>query len=562
MANPNVDNLARLGRLDLRFAFTKIALWKQEQFRKIVYIDADVVALRAPDELFELAHAFAAAPDIGWPDIFNSGVMLLTPNEGDHRSLFTLAASGASLDGADQGLFNEYFANRPWRRISFTYNCTPNASYQYEPAYRHYQSSIKLVHFIGRNKPWQQGRRALSSVASGVYKELVGRWWTVYDRHYNGRRSSALGQVATTDYHLQQFVRDEDSNSAITWAAGGNMPADGSQLKTKSDSGFKPEQGESQAQFVPPQMSWDATRSAPPATSGAEAGSFPSQKYEMSSSTGLFHAPTSYPEPPREANYAMPPRTPPADKPPPIFPWEQHAQRPTRVFADRPQPQTSASSAESSAGAGSDIPISANAGAKPLEKTTPSNDTIDSFSRTNAWDGNNAIDQYVRAVRETQTKRGGVQVLQQDERDNILSSTGEEDVTSPGSKQRRRPRQGSLVLTDFPTEDERPSLPVTPLPRGRSFWGGERDEEGELPAAEGVPDQKDWDPHEQLEKLRRSSLLAAEELPRQDSANKPPLRAVPETSSDIPAPSIENETLPIAKDSQKTSTDHSLEAKQ
>jgi len=34
---------------------------------------------------------------------------------------------------------------------------------------------------------------------------------------------------------------------------------------------------------------------------------------------------------------------------------------------------------------------------------------------------------------------------------------------------------------------------VTPAPiRRPSFWGEERDEEGELPAAEGVPSQEDW----------------------------------------------------------------------
>jgi glycogenin glucosyltransferase len=72
-----------MNRADLLFTFTKINLWRQTQFRKIVYIDADVVALRAPDELFDIQDTFAAAPDVGWPDAFNSGVMVLSPNMGD-----------------------------------------------------------------------------------------------------------------------------------------------------------------------------------------------------------------------------------------------------------------------------------------------------------------------------------------------------------------------------------------------------------------------------------------------------------------------------------------------
>ena len=169
-----------MNRPDLASTFTKIALWRQSQFTRIVYIDADVVALRAPDELFESSTKFAAVPDIGWPDCFNSGVLSLKPNMGDYYALLALAQRGISFDGADQGLLNMHF--RDWERLSFTYNCTPSGSYQYVPAYRHFQSSINMVHFIGNEKPWLIGRDHKSS--SGVYEELLGRWWAVYDKHY------------------------------------------------------------------------------------------------------------------------------------------------------------------------------------------------------------------------------------------------------------------------------------------------------------------------------------------------------------------------------------------
>jgi hypothetical protein len=62
-----------------------------------------------------------------------------------------------------------------------------------------------------------------------------------------------------------------------------------------------------------------------------------------------------------------------------------------------------------------------------------------------------------------------------------------------------KPQERGFKLTDFPSEVDRPSLPVTPAPvRRPKFWGvgepgtglGEDDEE--LPAAEGVPVQSDW----------------------------------------------------------------------
>jgi len=178
-----------MGRLDLHSTFTKIALWKQLQFRKIVYMDADMVALRAPDELFDLPHPFSAAPDIGWPDLFNTGLLVLTPNLGDYYALLAMAQRGVSFDGADQGLLNMHFKDN-FNRLSFTYNVTPSAHYQYLPAYRHFQSSISAAHFIGQNKPWTQGRDA--NRGSTPYDEMVGRWWAVYDRHYRESVSVAM----------------------------------------------------------------------------------------------------------------------------------------------------------------------------------------------------------------------------------------------------------------------------------------------------------------------------------------------------------------------------------
>lgn len=170
-----------MNRPDLHSAFTKVNLWRQTQFSKIVYIDADVVAYRAPDELFDIAAPFSAAPDIGWPDLFNTGVMVLSPNMGDYYALMAMAERGISFDGADQGLLNMHFKNT-YNRISFTYNVTPSAHYQYVPAYRHFQSSINMVHFIGPDKPWFKGRQP--SQTDSPFEDMVGRWWAVYDRHY------------------------------------------------------------------------------------------------------------------------------------------------------------------------------------------------------------------------------------------------------------------------------------------------------------------------------------------------------------------------------------------
>jgi glycogenin glucosyltransferase len=181
-----------MNRRDLHSAFTKIALWKQTQFSTIVYIDADVVAYRAPDELFDIDAPFSAAPDIGWPDIFNSGVMVLKPDLEEYAVMLSMAEQSMSFDGADQGLLNMHFGAN-YNRISFTYNVTPSAHYQYLPAFRHFRSDISMVHFIGPQKPWFQARPVDDSSAGGgveaseeqsPFHGMTRAWWKVYDRHY------------------------------------------------------------------------------------------------------------------------------------------------------------------------------------------------------------------------------------------------------------------------------------------------------------------------------------------------------------------------------------------
>lgn len=233
--------------------------------------------------------------------------------------------------------------------------------------------------------------------------------------------------------------------------------------------------------------------------------------------------------------YQVPTRPEPGDRPTPIFPWEREAKKPTRVFASPPS-TTAAQSDSAKATQAASAPTTTSGSVfntTQAKKAVYATDVLDSFSRTNAWDNVTSIEQYVRAVREAQAKRGKIQVLHHATSDIAASAISDTDAAPTKHSESKPQRRESLILTDFPTEVERPSLPVTPAPiRRPKFWGEERDEQGELPAAEGVPDQAEWDPHERLEQLRRSSVAAAEELPKQASNKEIPLREVPETSAE------------------------------
>lgn len=256
-------------------------------------------------------------------------------------------------------------------------------------------------------------------------------------------------------------------------------------------------------------------RHSPPSNSGPEAANFPSTHYQMSQDHNLFAAPARYPSPPRGMWYNVPKDPPHFQAPPAIFPWESNRPQPARKFGDdapapAPAPEPAPTRDDESVDDTSEI-LPMNVSHDPAETmtagestiatrsetstpTTPTNKTApsspwSSFSRTNAWDEMPEIERYVESLQKHRQGKspgpiGGVQ-----------------SQTVSRKSDRKSPQPHGLKLTDFPSEVERPSLPVTPAPiRRQQYWGGGAEPEDQnedtgltqVPAAEGVPSQSDW----------------------------------------------------------------------
>jgi glycogenin glucosyltransferase len=87
-----------LCRPELGITLTKLFAWKLTQYRKAVFIDADCLVIRNVDELFE-RDELSAAPDVGWVDLFNSGVFVLRPSDDTFAALMQFAERHGSFDG-------------------------------------------------------------------------------------------------------------------------------------------------------------------------------------------------------------------------------------------------------------------------------------------------------------------------------------------------------------------------------------------------------------------------------------------------------------------------------
>ena len=185
-----------------------------------------------------------------------------------------------------------------------------------------------------------------------------------------------------------------------------------------------------------------------------------------------------------------------------------------------------------------------------------------SFPRSNAWDEVPEINRYVDSLhKHRRTKSQG-----------LAKTPPEKHLQEAGWG-----RTGTKV-TDFPSEDDRPSLPVTPAPiRRPRFWGGgnpglgsdDEEEDDRLPVAKGVPTQSEWvcvhgyrwspadcpcdltnslryykDPAAQLKKLReqhtdllqRLEASAALESESQIGSQEIPSRSLPFGSENLKSP--------------------------
>ena len=68
-------------RLKWRSTCTKFHAWKLTFLKKAIFLDADTLVLRPIDSLVDHPSSFAAAPDTFPADQFNSGVMVIEPDE-------------------------------------------------------------------------------------------------------------------------------------------------------------------------------------------------------------------------------------------------------------------------------------------------------------------------------------------------------------------------------------------------------------------------------------------------------------------------------------------------
>lgn len=146
---------------------TKFRAWQINEYQRIIFMDSDTLVVGSIDNaLFGYSNAsFLAAPESFPPDTFNSGFMVITPNDNDFQKIVKANEEIGSSEGGDQGILNRglcpnwFHANSDdlyCGRLPWIYNVGAG----YYDKYKTYQIMSKLptplvVHFVSEGKPWK-----------------------------------------------------------------------------------------------------------------------------------------------------------------------------------------------------------------------------------------------------------------------------------------------------------------------------------------------------------------------------------------------------------------------
>ena len=174
-----------------RHTYSKLRVFEQAQFDKIVYLDADMLICKSIDELFEKPHMSAVnsggmLPELSYWVQLNSGLMVIEPAKVDAAEMLGKAvASGKPLTrGGDQAILYANFPDWPKQQelhLDHKFNMFDRHLDRYRELFGYQlirgttitaseqenERTVHVVHHVGRPKPWQHKPWHLLSQLAG-----------------------------------------------------------------------------------------------------------------------------------------------------------------------------------------------------------------------------------------------------------------------------------------------------------------------------------------------------------------------------------------------------------
>ncbi|CAL5422734.1 unnamed protein product [Camellia sinensis] len=191
--------------------YSKLGIWKLEEYKKMIYLDADILVMDNIDHLFELPDGYFYAvsdcfcdkswsqspqysigycqqcPDkVTWPPemgsppplYFNAGMFMFEPSRVTYQNLLKALHITPPGPFGDQDLLNKFFRNK-FKPIPVIYNLVLPILWHHPEKVEF--EKVKVVHYCATgSKPWNYTPKEDNMHREDV-KMLIAKWWNVYN---------------------------------------------------------------------------------------------------------------------------------------------------------------------------------------------------------------------------------------------------------------------------------------------------------------------------------------------------------------------------------------------
>lgn len=188
--------------------YSKLSVFDQTRYKKIVYLDVDMLVLENIDELFIFPHMSATNAGgmlprkSSWIHM-NSGLFVVEPSHSTYVDMMSKIGkiekleSGGSVDkpkyGSDQDFLNAYYPDWPEQKkihLDHKYNMLHYYLDEYNALFgysleKESSKSVSIIHYASYLKPWNITDTELSKLQKDPQKQLEFRAILMWKDAYN-----------------------------------------------------------------------------------------------------------------------------------------------------------------------------------------------------------------------------------------------------------------------------------------------------------------------------------------------------------------------------------------
>lgn len=166
------------------FTYSKLDIFSQTQYDKIVFLDADMLIVKNIDELFDKPHMSAVNAGGMLPEYrhwtgLNSGLMVIEPSCELYRDMLGKVGKIENVEkGGDQDFLQAYYPD--WDgcqelHLDHGYNmfhCHLDRYRQFGYAIKGGRRPVKVIHYIGSEKPWNLDKKNFIGILPYAKRKL------------------------------------------------------------------------------------------------------------------------------------------------------------------------------------------------------------------------------------------------------------------------------------------------------------------------------------------------------------------------------------------------------